>query len=904
MRPRGFLRTHRRLARRLCASGAGLAVTLAVLPAATGMLPVTRAVQARADETTISQDKLRTNWDPNEPAMDPTTVKNTFTQLFATKVTGQVYAQPLVVNGTLIVATEKDHVYGLNPVTGAVKWNVTLGKPYKITTCHDLTPDVGVTGGPVYNPGTGLVYMMAQVLSSTGTPMYKLFGINPAKSGAVAFTRTISGRAANDSAIKFSAKNQMPRPGLLLLDGSIFAAFGSHCDHQPYVGYVARVNLSSKALTLWSDETGTTTNQAGIWQGGAGVMSDGPGRIFVTSGNGISPGPVAPGSSGLAKPPGHLAESVVRLSDAGGGLKAVDFFSPANAPSLDAADTDWGSGGPVGLPFGTSTYPHVLAQIGKDSHLFLLNRNGLGGRSTSNNNRALSVSTAFKGEWGHPAVFADTSPLSAANAGTANNYLFYLGKGDSLRWLKFGVNGSDKPVVSDVANSQLVFGYSSGPPEVTSSGSDINSAVVWAVYSSGSAGTGGMLVAYPANPGTGCTSSSPCVPTQIKSWNIGTASKFSNLATSNGRVYVGTRLGATTGDGTVYGFGNPVAAAPLNTGAQTNFGQTPVNSTATRDVTVTATSAVTVTGVTASTQATTDTTSAPQFTVDQAKVTETAKGSSTATPVTFPVTLHKGDKLSAPVTYAPASPGGTSGSLTFATNSARFPAMDAALTGDGTTSGLYSSPGSLHFALVNDVGIPVSDVPAGISVPLGATITNGSDQPQTISSVTLPSGPFQVSGMPAVGTVLQPGQSIVVQVTFSPTAAASYSDSLSVSAGGSTATVSLAGVGLAPHGLFTASPTSVNFGPVAVGKKVTTVVDITNTGNEPALVASATTLNAPFLNKLNVTPMMPINAGYDVKIPVSFVPTKTGAFSAVYHLTWTDVTGSHTVSVNISGVGK
>jgi hypothetical protein len=69
-------------------------------------------------------------------------------------------------------------------------------------------------------------------------------------------------------------------------------------------------------------------------------------------------------------------------------------------------------------------------------------------------------------------------------------------------------------------------------------------------------------------------------------------------------------------------------------------------------------------------------------------------------------------------------------------------------------------------------------------------------------------------------------------------------------------------------------------------------------------VASATTLNSPFLNKLNVTPEMPINAGYDVKIPVTFVPAKKGNFSATYHLTWTDVTGTHTVSVAISGTGK
>ena len=63
-----------------------------------------------------------------------------------------------------------------------------------------------------------------------------------------------------------------------------------------------------------------------------------------------------------------------------GALAARDFFSPADAPRLDAADTDFGSGGPVGLPFGTRSYPHVLVQAGKDGRIFLLNRDYLGGR--------------------------------------------------------------------------------------------------------------------------------------------------------------------------------------------------------------------------------------------------------------------------------------------------------------------------------------------------------------------------------------------------------------------------------------------------------------------------------------------------------------------------------------------
>ena len=58
-------------------------------------------------------------------------------------------------------------------------------------------------------------------------------------------------------------------------------------------------------------------------------MSDGPGRIFVTSGNGVSPVERGP----VRRPGGQLAESVIRLGvNSNGTLSAKDFFSPATAP--------------------------------------------------------------------------------------------------------------------------------------------------------------------------------------------------------------------------------------------------------------------------------------------------------------------------------------------------------------------------------------------------------------------------------------------------------------------------------------------------------------------------------------------------------------------------------------------
>ena len=79
-------------------------------------------------------------------------------------------------------------------------------------------------------------------------------------------------------------------PRLLLMGGAVFFASASHCDHGPYVGFVGRVGLgSSPSLSLWSSESGSATAEAGIWQSGGGPMSDEPGRIFIATGNGISP---------------------------------------------------------------------------------------------------------------------------------------------------------------------------------------------------------------------------------------------------------------------------------------------------------------------------------------------------------------------------------------------------------------------------------------------------------------------------------------------------------------------------------------------------------------------------------------------------------------------------------------
>jgi hypothetical protein len=868
------------------------AVSVAGLTAVAGRAPAGAVATANSalaqagpsnDEGTISQDNLRTGWDPNEPTLTPAVVAGgTFGQVFSTAVNGQVYAQPLVIGNTVIVATENDWVYGLDATTGAVLWKTSLGTPFHITTCSDLTPNIGVTSTPVYDPSTGTAYVMGLVHEISW--QWHLFGLNIV-TGAITFKKRIVGHPMNDSHLTFSALPQGQRAGLLLRDGWVYAAFASHCDHGSYTGYVAGVNVSTNATTLWADENGVSDEKGGIWHSGGGIMSDGSGRIFVTSGNGISPAS-GPGS----KPPGQLAESVIRLQpQSDGSLQPQDFFSPKNAPSLDSSDTDFGSGNPAGLPFGTTTYPDLLMQAGKEGRIFILNRDNLGGRKQGPGgaNADLAEAGPYAPQFSHPAAFADTTTLTSANASSSSNYMLFNGKNDFMREFKFGVSSSDKPTLTDVANSSFTLGFGSGAPAITSNGTDASTGLIWEVHSPDNSGTLAFLGAWDLLPQP--KSGGGVKLAQIWAAPVGTSSRFTNVATANGMVYVGTR------DGHVLGFGIKAAAALTSSGSA-QFRDTPLGSSATARASVTAARTVTVTGASVSTGST----SVP-FTLGQ--VTLAHPGGKPAS-VTFPVTLHNGDVLRAGVKFAPRNIGAAEGVVTFATGAGSPAASSVPLIGNGTSNGLYMKDSSLSFVLVEQDGMLITNVPVGIVKAVVTDIVNGGTKPVRVTSISLPTGPYTVSGLPKIGTVIRPGQALPVEIDYTPTQAVTSTSSLTVTArSGTSATVSLTGTGLRPVTNFTASPSVVHFGSVPVGHTATLMIHVVNAGNQPSLMGKTGLPGGPFGAPLQVTPGLPVNEGYNLVLPVTFHPAKVGAYHGSYKVTWTDRFGRHSLLVPITGTG-
>ena len=331
----------------------------------------------------------------------------------------------------------------------------------------------------------------------------------------------------------------------------------------------------------------TSGDGAGIWQSGAGLMSDGPGRLFVSTGNGGSP--VGPSDT----PSGMFGESIVRLDVQGDGtLKANDFFAPADAAHLDDYDADFASGGVTALrddTFGTSTYPHVGVAVGKAGYVYLLNRDNLGGigMGMGHGDDVISRVGPFGGVWSRPGVWPGdggwiaiptASPSGGANpepSGSSGYLKLYR-----YRKAADGTPSLDAPIQSDDA-----FGFSSGAPVITSDGTTSGSATLWIVWAPNGWAEGGQLRAYDAVPKNGHLNLRRTFP-------IGQSSKFSMPGVGKGRLYVGAR------NGHVLAFGAPVQADVQSTGA--TFPLTTVGETSTANVTLTISGTVKVNAITAS----------------------------------------------------------------------------------------------------------------------------------------------------------------------------------------------------------------------------------------------------------------------------------------------------------------
>ena len=818
---------------------------------------------AGAAGITNSGNDLRDGWYPNQPKLSPDAVSNTnFGQLWDAPVDGQVYAQPLVNGTSVIVATERNRVYSFDAETGDTKWSIDLGAPFPYTLigwgCSDLTPDLGITSTPVIDTASNTIYLTHKTYAagSTVDAAYYMDALDgDTGRQRPGFPKLLSGTAQNAPGITFEATTELQRPGLLLLDGVVYAGFGGHCDIQPYQGWVFGVSASGEVKARWSAVT--SGDGAGIWQSGAGLMSDGPGRLFVSTGNGGSP--VGPSDT----PSGMFGESIVRLDvQADGTLKANDFFAPADAAHLDEYDADFASGGVTALrddTFGTSAFPHVGVAVGKAGYVYLLNRDNLGGigMGMGHGDDVISRVGPFGGVWSRPGVWPGdggwiaiptASPSGGDNPepGGSSGYL----KLYRYRKAANGTPSLDAPIQSDDA-----FGFSSGAPVITSDGTTSGSATMWTIWAPNGGGQGGQLRAYDAVPKNGHLS-------LRRSFPIGQSTKFSTPGVGSGRLYVGTR------NGHVLAFGAPVQADVRGTGA--TFPLTTVDETRTVGAKLTISGTVKVNAITASPS---------QF------VARTAG-------LGLGGTFTNGAEITVPVDFTPTDPGSAAGTLTVSTDKGDF-TFSLTGTGQARAAVLTASPPIVSFG-----GAVVGDSNASV-----VSFGNGGGQPLTITGVTLPGTPFSVPGAPAVNDVIGPGEVVNVTVRYEPTAVGDFNDDLILDTTAGQKVVGLSGsAGLGPK--LTLTPAGGwDFGTVTIGETKTVSLTVGNTGDSPMTITkskSPTDARFTVLDMLDEATTIP--AGESRTLRISFTPTDATTVSDAWTLNAGDGSGAHAIAVTGTGV--
>ena len=265
-----------------------------------------------------------------------------------------------------------------------------------------------------------------------------------------------------------------------------------------------------------------------------------------------------------------------------------------------------------------------------------------------------------------------------------------------------------------------------------------------------------------------------------------------------------------------------------------------------------------------------------------------------------PLTLQPGQRVTFDLVFDPTKPGASNGQLSLATDTGS--PVSVSLSGKGTNT---SSPA----LTLSDSSLNFGDVQMGSTGVQQLTLTSSGTAPVTISSAAIAGQNFQVTSVqyPAGTTgwpaTLNPGQQVVLSITFSPDAAAPFNGNLALTsdASGGTANVPLSGTGDAiPAADLTLSATSISFGQVQIGSKVTRSLTLTSTGNAPLTISAITVAGAQFSDG---SPSLPVTLqpNQQLTLNVTYEPSAETSDSGTLTVASNDSSGPATVSLGGSG---
>ena len=503
-------------------------VTVIVSAAATG---------SSIDVVTYHDDIARTGLNANETILTPNNVTaSKFGLLMTLPVDGKVDGEPLFLSNltaggrernVLYAVTEHDSVYAFDADSGTQIWKTSILGAGETTSdshgCGQIAPEIGITSTPVIDRSAGpngAIFVVGMSKDQSGAYRQRLHaleaitGVELAGS-PVEIHASYPGTGAGSSAgsVIFDPGQYAERVGLLLLNGEIYMGWTSHCDQQPYTGWLMGYSESTLAQTSVLNLT-PNGSEGSIWMSGTGLAADANGNIYFLDANGTFD--TALNANGFPTN-GDFGNGFLKVSTAGGSLAVTDYFEPYNTVAESAGDLDLGSGGALVLPDlhdAMGAIHHLAVGAGKDQNIYVVDRDSMGKFNPQNNNALYQqIGGAVNGVWSMPAYF--------------NNTVYYGAVGDALK--AFAITNARLATTASFMSANT-FSYPGTTPAISANGT--SNGIVWAVENSSPA----VLHAFDATTLVELYNSNQSPNGRD---HFGNGNKFITPLVVNGKVYIG-----------------------------------------------------------------------------------------------------------------------------------------------------------------------------------------------------------------------------------------------------------------------------------------------------------------------------------------------------------------------------
>jgi hypothetical protein len=252
---------------------------------------------------------------------------------------------------------------GAAPAIEDVWANCTAASPcISPAGLKNMRGHVGVVGTPAVDRARRIVFVVSRALIAQKI-VYRIHALDLTTGVDLAGSPQVI-EASGISGVNFEPSVQNQRPGLALARGQVIVAFGAHEDFLKYHGWVmsfrydsssgfARTGVfvttpggstDSDCASKWPKEAWTLNANncahGGIWMSGRAPVVDADGRVLLMIGNGTN--------DMTSTMPRNFGNSLVALNPVT--LAPLDFFTPENHLTINAADLDFGGSGPMAIP--------------------------------------------------------------------------------------------------------------------------------------------------------------------------------------------------------------------------------------------------------------------------------------------------------------------------------------------------------------------------------------------------------------------------------------------------------------------------------------------------------------------------------------------------------------------------